>query len=156
MGYIKVSFQAVGCFMLLILGGIFLSLFFLGCSYWSDARRTVFHETKASTVLSRYGWFKDAAARLDAFKADITVYESRFANLKASYDGQPRSKWSREDREQSNLWEQELAGIKAGYNSLASEYNSAMAKINWAFCNMGDLPAGGVPLPREFRVYETR
>lgn len=146
----------IGAAILLIASFVALSFLFVGCAYINDASRTAFKETKASTILERYSWFKDSAARLDAYKADIDVYEGRFDRLKSAYAGQPRSKWAREDREQANLWEQEVAGIKAGYNSLASEYNSAMAKINWAYCNQGSIPAGGVPLPREFRVYEAK
>jgi hypothetical protein len=139
---------------------ILLSLCFLGmfgCAYVDDAKSTAFHETKASTLLKRYNWFKDAAAQLDAFQADIKVYEARLTNLKKDYDNQPRIKWAREDREQANVWEQELAGTKGAYNSLCAEYNSNMAKEQWKFCNIGDLPKGADrPLPREFKLYETK
>ena len=43
---------------------------------------------------------------------------------------------------------------KAAFNSLAADYNANMAKINFAFCNIGTMPAGAdIPLPREFRQY---
>jgi hypothetical protein len=65
-----------------------------------------------------------------------------------------RQKWPREDREQYNVWSSEVAGVKASYNSLAAEYNAAMAKFNWRFANAGDLPKGAdKPLPREFKTY---
>lgn len=116
----------------------------------------VFQEqTEAHELLRKYEWFKDASAQLDKKKADIRVYDSRFANLKNAYSGQPRSAWSREDREQSNIWESEVSGIKASYNGLAADYNAAMAKINYAFCNRGKLPQGAeTPLPREYKPYD--
>ncbi len=74
--------------------------------------------------------------------------------LKFDYAGKARSEWSREDREQYNIWISEVSGIQASYNSLAAEYNGAMAKINYAFCNVGQLPKGAIePLPREFKPY---
>lgn len=42
----------------------------------------------------------------------------------------------------------------ASYNSLAVEYNAAMAKINFSFTNIGELPKGASqPLPREYKPY---
>ena len=65
--------------------------------------------------------------------------------------------WPREDREQFNLWEQEVAGIKASYNMLAADYNAQMAKFNWAFAERGKLPEGATdPLPREYKPYEEK
>ncbi len=67
----------------------------------------------------------------------------------------PRNKWPREDREQYNLWQSEVAGIKASYNTLAAEYNAQMSKMNWRFTNVGELPKGAeTPLPREFKPYQ--
>jgi len=123
--------------------------------WFRDAAQVARDELGPRTLLKRYEWFKDAAAQLDARQASIKVYEARFEGLKKSYEGAPRPKWGREDREQANLWEQELAGVKASYNALAAEYNAAMAKINWAFANVGELPRGAdKALPREFRVYQ--
>ena len=112
-------------------------------------------QTEGHELLRKYEWFKDAAAQLDKKKADIRVYDSRFSGLKNAYSGQPRSAWSSEDREQANIWESEVAGVKASYNSLAADYNAAMAKINYAFCNVGRLPRGAdTPLPREYKPYD--
>lgn len=53
-----------------------------------------------------------------------------------------------------SIWQAEVAGVKASYNSLAAEYNAQMAKINWRFCNRGQLFKGAdEPLPREFALY---
>ncbi len=139
----------------LLLGSCFVfCLGVAGCL--TKTTEVALREVAPDTLLHRYEWFKDVAATLDARKASIQVYERRFQRLKEAYNGKSRSDWSRADQEQSNLWEQEVAGIRASFNSLAAEYNSAMSKINWRYCNQGDLPKGAdVPLPREFKIYES-
>ena len=63
----------------------------------------------------------------------------------------------RSDKEQMYVWMSEVAGIKASYNQLVSEYNSQMSKLNWRFCNVGNLPQGATEvLPREYKPYETK
>lgn len=48
----------------------------------------------------------------------------------------------------------EYLGLKASYNELASQYNAAMVKFNYAFCNAGDMPDGSMqPLPRQYKPY---
>ena len=106
-------------------------------------------------LLKKYEWFKNAAAELDKKQADISVYDRRLATLTTDYAGTRRAAWPRDDREQYNQWLTESAGVKASYNALAAEYNAQMAKLNWAFTNVGQLPEGGTPLPREFRTYTT-
>jgi hypothetical protein len=124
--------------------------------WFGNGAQVVQQEFSPSAMLQKYQWFKDASAQLDAKVADMQVYDKRFRSLKEAYGSEPRSKWSREDREQFNIWQSELAGIKASYNSLAGEYNAQMAKFNWRFANAGQLPAGAtVPLPREYKPYET-
>jgi phage gp36-like protein len=108
-------------------------------------------ELDPRTLLNRYMWFKDAATMLDKKRADIALYEQRLADIKIT-DTSPRYVY-----EQRMQWQTEMLGVKASYNSLAAEYNAAMAKINWCFTNAGSLPAGATePLPREFRSYESR
>ena len=127
---------------------------FTSCRYVSDAQDTAFNEFKPSALLKKYEYYKDASAALDKKVADIGVYTSRILDLKDQYKGVPRKDWARDDREQMSIWQSELAGIKASYNTLASEYNAAMAKFNYAFCNVGELPKGATsPLPREFKTY---
>lgn len=105
-------------------------------------------------LLRKYEWFKDASAQLDKKMADIQVYENRFNQLRADYPNKTRTEWAKDDREQYNIWVSEASGIKASYNSLAAEYNSEMAKINWRFCNVGDLPKGATTvLPRDYKPY---
>jgi hypothetical protein len=123
----------------------------------SEAVDVGVEEAGPRALLKKYQWFKDASAQLDKKQADIKVYEARFKSMEDGYKGQRRSEWAREDREQYNLWTSEVAGIKASYNGLAAEYNAAMVKINWAFCNKGELPKGAEqPLPREYKPYITQ
>lgn len=154
--------RAFGIFILVVLaitGITFLSFGLHMCGAVSQNAHSYIdvlqEQTEGHELLRKYEWFKDAAAQLDKKKADIQVYDRRFKNLKDAYSGQTRNQWSREDREQSNIWEGEVAGIKASYNALAADYNAAMAKINYRFCNLGQLPAGADrPLPREYKPYD--
>jgi hypothetical protein len=152
----------VGWFFLIVLGFIVLSVSGFGlhmCGAVStnvhSAIDVVQEQTEAHELLRKYEWFKDASAQLDKKKADIAVYQARFQALKDAYPNNPRSEWSREDREQTNIWEGEVAGVEASYNALAADYNAAMAKINYRFCNVGTLPKGAdQPLPREYKPYD--
>ena len=135
---------------------IILSLLVLtSCGrYVRNAKDTAFKELKASTLLKKYEWFKDASSQLDKKIADISVYDNKMKSISEAYPGVSRKDWARDDREQLSIWASELAGIKASYNSLSAEYNSQMSKINWRFCNIGDLPDGAsTPLPRNYKPY---
>lgn len=124
--------------------------------YAGEAAEVAYEETSPRALLKKYEWFKDAAADLDAKHATIKVYDQRSKDLEADYEETPRKDWPRDDRQQMSQWNTEKAGVVASYNSLASEYNSQMAKINYAFTNVGELPKGAEkPLPREYREYKT-
>lgn len=127
------------------------------CAGWfSEAATVAQREFGASALLEKYSWFKDASAALDGKRASIAVYERRFDTMRTSYANVPRPQWARDDREQINLWESEVAGIIASYNMLAADYNAQMAKFHWAFANAGDLPKGATePLPRDYKPYDT-
>lgn len=128
-----------------------------GLGWFSEAAQVAQEEFGARAMLQKYEWFKDASAQLDKKQADIRVYEQRMTQMKDDYAKLERHKWSREDREQFNIWSSEVAGVKASYNSLAAEYNSEMAKFNWRFANVGELPKGAEkPLPREYKPYITQ
>jgi hypothetical protein len=145
--------------LLIVLGAMVLglaSVSMVSCRYVRRAADVAAAQVDPATLLKRYEWFKDVAAQLDKKKADIAVNESRLIQLKQSYEGKSRSEWAREDREQANVWAMEVAGMQASFNGLAAEYNAAMAKVNYAFTNIGELPKGAAePLPREFQVYVT-
>ncbi len=140
------------CFLLILIVIVLATL--SSCQYVSDAKKTAFQEFKPSTLLKKYEWFKDASAQLDKKIADIKVYQIRIDEMNKSYIGVSRKDWAREDREQLSIWMSEVAGVKASYNALSSEYNAQMAKFNWKFCNVGDLPEGTTQvLPREYKPY---
>lgn len=125
-----------------------------GCQWAREAEEVTYQEVRPEALLRKYTWFKDAAAQLDKKRADIEVYRTRITTMDQMYAETPRAAWPRPDLEQYNLWATEVAGVTAGYNSLAADYNARMASENWAFCNVGTLPAGATdPLPRDFAPY---
>lgn len=129
---------------------LFLVLSLKFCGYVGQVSETISNEVVPGKLLSKYEWFKDAASQLDKKKADIMVYEARLIPFK----GMNPVDIPRHVSEQIMVWNQEVAGIKASYNALAADYNAQMAKINWAFTNVGSLPKGAeTPLPREYAPY---
>ena len=119
-----------------------------------NAADTAFDELNPKALLRKYEWFKDASAQLDKKQADIRVFAARGKGLADQYAEVPRKDWPRHDARESSQISAELAGVKASYNSLAAEYNAAMSKINYAFCNVGSLPKGAsTPLPRSYKPY---
>lgn len=137
--------------------GICVSVVAYGLGWFSEGAAVAQEQFGARALLSKYEWFKDAAAQAEKKKADVGVYEARIAALVGGYGETPRAKWAREDREQLNVWQSEVAGVKASYNQLAAEYNAAMVKFNYRFANVGDLPQGATePLPRAFKEYEVK
>ncbi len=117
---------------------------------------TAYEEFKPEELLRKYEWFKDAASQCDQKLSTLKSYEARFQSMKESYgaDSLKRRNWERADIEQWNVWQSEYLGIKASYNDLASQYNAAMSKFNYRFCNAGSLPRGAdIPLPRDVKPY---
>lgn len=127
---------------------IVLSLVSRACTWTSGALDTAQQEISAKELLRKYQWFKDASAQLDKKIADVKVYDRRVRAIEGKKNA------TRTDQEQMYIWMSEVAGVKASYNGLAAEYNAQMSKINWAFTNVGQLPAGATtPLPREYKPY---
>ena len=143
-----------------LLAIMFLTVFSVlskGCSWLGKASDVAAQQLDPALLLKRYEWFKDVSAECDRKMADIQVYESRLQNMREEYEGSSRKDWDRVDKEQFNLWQQEVAGVIASYNSLAAEYNAAMSKINYSFTNAGQLPKGASQvLPREMREYKVK
>lgn len=128
-----------------------------GMSWFGEAGQVTKDEFGPKALLRKYEWFKNTAAALQSRQASIQVYEGRLKRLSEAYAGKDRGQWPREDREQANLWEQEVSGLISSFNLLAAEYNSNMSKEHYRFCNAGDLPAGATqPLNREFQQYLTK
>jgi hypothetical protein len=141
--------------------GIVFAVLFIGFGslayvfgWFTEGAQVVQEQFGATASLKKYETFKEWSAQLDAKAATLKSYENRLNELERSYDGKRRAEWTREDREQYNLWQQYIAGIRASSNTLAAEYNAAMAKLNYAYANVGQLPRGANgPLQREYRVY---
>jgi hypothetical protein len=144
----------IACILAFIIGLLFFSIVSKGCSYLGKVSAVAEQQVDPALLLKRYEWFKNVAAQCDKKLADIEVYKSRLVMIKRDYEGVARIDWDRPDKEQFNIWEQEVAGVVASYNSLAAEYNAAMSKLNYKYTNIGDLPKGATePLPREMRAY---
>ena len=134
---------------------LLLVVLLYGCDWFRESKQVAQEELGPKELLRKYEWFKDASSKLDKKQADIKVYQKRITTMSEGYTDLQRNKWPREDREQYNLWQSEVAGITASYNTLASQYNAQMSKLNWKFTNVGELPKGAeTPLPREFKPYQ--
>lgn len=131
---------------LLIIGMllILISTIFRFCGNAAD---TAYKELSPSALLKKYEWFKDQSAAIDKKRADIQVYENEIKTFKVE---------DKEDKIYVNQRRTEMMGLISMYNSLCSEYNSQMAKANYRFTNVGDLPQSNLePLPREYKPYIT-
>lgn len=136
---------------------VLLPILLIGCHIlgagWNWVGKSidvVSKEVDPAYLLKKYEWFKDASASLDNKIATIQVMDNRIASI-------DKVTAQRSDKEQMYVWMSEVAGIKASYNQLVSEYNSQMSKLNWRFCNVGNLPQGATEvLPREYKPYETK
>jgi len=144
-GLFKIGLLAI----LLLAGlGLFAGLLGRGCSVVNETASVAQKELGPSALLKKYEWFKNASAQLDKKRADIAMYEAQIKRGSAKAH-------DRLTEDRVFQWETECLGVKASYNGLAAEYNAQMAKINWAFTNVGSLPAGATdPLPREYKPYE--
>jgi len=139
--------KTFGIVVLVVILVVTLSVIHSCTSYVGKAATVVSNEIDPQVLQSKYEWFKDAYSQLQADKANINVTSGKIKSL-------PKQGLDRTDREQLMIWEQELAGYKGAYNDLASQYNAEMAKWNWRFTNIGDLPKGETePLPRNVAPY---
>ena len=111
----------------------------------ADTADVVHKEFSSSALLKKYEYFKDLSAGIDNKRASLDAYKE---NLK---DYNPKDKNDKFYYEQSKA---EAMGILMIYNNMVAEYNAAMSKFNYAFCNVGTLPASNLePLPREHKPY---
>lgn len=146
--------KAFGVICLVTVGLIALLVASVVFGWMGRAVEVAEQELAPRELLRKYTWFKNAAAVCDERKAGIDLYEKRVKDFEGQYKGVERKDWPRDDREQYGQMKAELLGMKAAYNSIASDYNAQMSKENWRFCNVGDLPKGADrPLPREFKPY---
>ncbi len=133
----KSSLQIIGVFAILIVIAFSLRM----CS---DTQNVVQKEFSPSAILQKYEYFKDLSSAIDEKRATIEVYDGQLKAIK-DHEGF-----------QYQQVQSEMTGLVAMHNKLCAEYNSAMSKFNYAFCNKGDLPATNLePLPREIKPYIT-
>lgn len=139
---------------LLIIGGF--SIIGKGCWFAQRVEKVAMTEFDPVKLFERYEQFKDTYAALEAKRAGIQGTQTKIEHLESMYADVARTEWSRVDMQQHSQWVTEREGLVLSYNNLAAEYNAAMAKINYRFTNMGDLPKGATtPLPREVAPYVT-
>ena len=120
-----------------------------GLGWFSEAGKVAQDQFGPAALLKKYEGFKDMSAHLDARLASIKIVEKKVAAMEAD-----KANWTRPDKEAYYIKVDELAAMKASFNNLAAEYNSEMSKDNYAFANVGRLPAGAKdPLPREYKTY---
>ena len=125
---------------------IILLLFFsslISCSYISETKEVAWEETRPKMLLKKYMYFKDLSSTIDNQRANLIVYQEELkdSSLKSNYEYYQQRK-------------SEALGIAANYNNLVAKYNSEMSKINYAFCNVGQLPQSNLePLPRNFKPF---
>ena len=128
-------FKVIGILFLVVVSTMTLRM----CG---DAQDVVHKEFSPSAMLKKYEYFKNLSSAIDEKRATIDVYESQLKGIKNHEDFQYQQVQA------------EMMGLISMHNSLCSEYNSAMSKFNYAFCNKGDLPATNLePLPREIKPY---
>lgn len=143
--------------LILMVASVALGIVGRMVGWFGQAAQVASEQFGPRELLRKYEWFKDAAAQLDSLNANVRVYEQRRKALTDTYKETPRAQWPRDDRQEWNLIESEVAGVKASYNTLAADYNAQMAKFNYRFANAGQLPAGADRvLPREYRAYEVQ
>lgn len=112
--------------------------------YCNNTLEVAHKEYSPEALLKKYEYFKNASSAIDSYRADI---EMRASVLK---------QMSNKESDNYMMSQQELMGIITEYNNMCSDYNSAMSKFNYAFCNKGDMPLSNLkPLPREFKPYMT-
>ena len=146
-------------FMVKVVIGLFIVSVVIGglgfvSGWFGEAATVAQEEFGPEAALEKYEWFKNASAQLDKKRADIKVYEANVQDLESDYEGTPRSKWDRVDKQQLSQWKMEVSGIKASFNSLAAEYNANSAKFNWKMFDTGKAPDGSnYPLPRTIKPY---
>jgi hypothetical protein len=132
----KIYLRVLAIIMLVIIPSLFM------LNMCSDTAQTVQKEYAPSAMLKKYEYFKDLSAAIDEKRATIETYKSVLVTIedKSSFDYQQSRN--------------EMLGLISMHNSLCKEYNAAMSKFNYAFCNKGTLPATNlVPLPREIKPY---
>jgi len=141
----------------LFIFGIFLGAFGWNMGWCSESAEVGVKEDLSShAALNRYGWFKELSAHLNKKQSEIDALKLRLSALGGFYKNTPFYLYSENHKKQAKLWLSEVARLKAGFNDLATRYNSEHAKLNWRFANMDELPKGAEKtLPKEYELLYT-
>lgn len=156
----------IGIFITLSLVGLLLAtitgVIGFGKRVVKEAADVAVEEFGPRAAVTKYEWFKDTYAALEAQKANIAAMDSQMAGIKKDMvdkNGKalPMSAWPRDMREDYSQARTEVVGLKHAFNSLAAQYNANHAKLNWKWADIGNMPAGASqPLPREVAEYVTQ
>lgn len=144
-----VGFVLSGLLLFFLCAGLMMACGVIDTASWFVSRSVdvAKQQFDPAELLRKYELFKDESAQLDAKQASIRIKEAQMKSLRGV-------NMDRTNREQLMIWDQELGGMKYSFNALAADYNSQMAKFNYKFTNVGDLPQGAsTPLPREYKPY---
>ncbi len=145
--------RVIGWIVVIVVAIVTINVVGFALGWFGRATQVVQDQIDPYEMQRKYELFKDEAAQLDKKQADIKVYEHRFKALGSKTGDCPQT-LNRTAFEQCMVWQQEVSGIIASYNSLAADFNAQMSKWNYRFTNIGDLPKGASePLPREFKPY---
>ena len=121
----------------------------------NNGLQTIQQQYSPSALLAKYESFKDEYSQCESLLADANQSITQANTLSVMYSGVPRNQWSQQDSSQWAVYQNAAQGALAQYNNLASDYNANMSKFNYAFCNVGTLPAGATePLPRQALPYQ--
>ncbi|GEM_PF-6000211 len=91
--------RTLGIILVVVILCVVLSAIGFGLGWFGEATQVAQQEFGPAAMLKKYETFKDMAAQLDKKRADITVYESRIAQVDKGYAKLERQKWPRDDRE---------------------------------------------------------
>jgi len=111
-------------------------------------------EISATDLLATYRWCKETSVQLRDQQITIDSLNSQLTKMRDDHDNAPYIEWASEDQIQYATWQYERARVVDEYNSLAVEYNTQIAEVNFDFADANTLPPGiSEPLPRFFRFY---
>lgn len=122
--------------------------FLLHSCFVDDTINAIDREFKPSALLKKYEYYKDLSSGIDKKDAEILMYQSEIKELQAD------SSMDKDDKFYLQQRKSELIGVIGIRNQMCAEYNSAMSKFNYSFCNVGTMPQSNLtPLPREYKPY---
>ena len=114
---------------------------------WFDTKQTRQEKLWTRAIQEDYLWLKTRAAELEEDEVKIAIGEAKHIE---------ESRKAHKDLSEMGYKVETvlLPGSKMIFNRRAAEYNERMARWEWRFANIDNLPKGvDKPLPREFELY---